>query len=472
MRYQKLVEDIIKNVGGRENVNSVVHCITRLRFILKDESKAKDDVLNAMEGVMKVIKSGGQYQVVIGTHVEEVYADLVKVGGFKGKPSEKPLEVTVDEEKKSLIGRFLNMLMEIFQPCLGMLAASGMIKAILRLFALAGWLDKTDGTYIILDAIGDALFYFFPIVLGWSSARRFKLKEVTGITLGAVLVYPSLVALKGAEPLYTLFAGTIVEQEITATFLKIPVIMPGYASTVIPIILTVFVASKIDKILNKVLPSVVRSFFVPFFTLLITMPLALIVIGPIAILLQDLLGALVTGLIGLNPGIAGLLLGTFWSILVIFGLHWGVIPMFALNVAAYGFDVINPLIFSGVWASMGAVIAVIIRTKSVKEKNIAIPALISTFFGVNEPTLYGVLIPRKRLMWATFLSAGIGSAIAGFSGSKLYAFGASGPLGMPCFINPDGIDGGFTGLLIGAVISLCMALVAGLVIGDTKEQEN
>lgn len=204
--------------------------------------------------------------------------------------------------------------------------------------------------------------------------------------------------------------------------------------------------------------------------LLITIPLALIVIGPIAVALQNLIGLVVTGLIGLNAGIAGLILGTFWSVLVMFGLHWGVIPMFALNVSNYGYDVVNPLIFSGAWASMGAVLGVIVRSKSAQERNIAIPALISTFFGVNEPTLYGILVPRKKIMWTTFISAGIGSSIAGFAGAKLYEFGASGPLGTPCFINPEGIDAGFIGLIIGAIVSLVLAFVAALIIGDKKEQ--
>lgn len=465
MKYQTLCEDIIKYVGGKDNVISVTHCVTRLRFKLKDEGKANTEALKKLDGVLDIIEAGGQYQVVVGTHVEDVYAELIKLGGFE---MEAPVK---SDEKKSPVDRFLNMIMEIFQPCLGMLAASGMIKALLRLFVLANWMSNADGTYIILNAIGDALFYFFPIVLGWSSAKRFKIKEVTGITLGAILVYPSIVALTSLEPLYTLFTGTIFEQNVFITFLNIPVITPGYASTVIPIILTVYAASKVDKVLNRILPSVVKSFFVPFLTLLIVVPIALIIIGPVAVALQDILGEIVKGLIGINPGIAGLLLGTFWSVLVMFGLHWGVIPMFALNVANYGYDMINPLIFSGAMACMGAVIGVIIRTKSTQERNIAVPALISTFFGVNEPTLYGVLIPRKKLMWATFVSAGIGSAIAGFSGAKLYEFGASGPLGLPCFLSPDGVDMGFIGLVVGAIISFILALAVAMILGAKKDEE-
>lgn len=470
MKYQELCKNIIENVGGKDNVLGVSHCVTRLRFKLKDSKKANTEVLSKIDGVMKIIQTGGQYQVVIGTHVDEVYDELLKIGGFKG---EEPIEINEDSDdsKQGILSKFLILMSGIFQPILSILMAGGMIKALLKLVVLAGWLSDASGTYTILNAIGDALFYFFPIAIGWSAAKKFGIKEIYGITLGACLTYPTIVALSSGDVLYTVFTNTIFEANVYTEFLGIPVILPGagYSGSVIPIILIVYVASKIFKGLNKSLPAMVRSFFVPFLTLLITVPLALIVIGPLAMFVQDLLGELIQTIIGFNAGIAGLVLGTFWSVLVMFGLHMPIIMMFNVNIATYGYDIINPLIFSGAFACMGAVIGVIIRTKSVQEKNIAIPALFSTFFGVNEPTLYGVLIPRKKLMFTCFLSAGIGSMITGFCGAKLYAFGASGPLGVPCFINPNGIDIGFIGLCIGAVVSFVLALIASLVIGDKKD---
>jgi PTS system beta-glucosides-specific IIC component len=472
MKYEELSQDIIKNVGGQENINSVWHCVTRLRFNLKDETKAHTEVLKNMHGVMDVIQRGGQYQVVIGPHVEDVYDTLIQVGHLESKTKEQTNVTQTDldpESEKGIINNFLDMLMGIFQPVLGILAASGMIKAVMSLLTVTKVLETTDGTYIILSATGDALFYFFPVVLGWSAAKRFKVKEVIGITLGGILVYPTLIAATSGKVLYTLFKGTLFEQPVYMTFLKIPVILQNYSTTVIPIILIVFVASKVERYLHKTLPAILRSFFVPFFTVLITAPIALIVIGPVAIMLQDVIGAIVNGLISLDPGIAGLVLGSVWSILVIFGLHWGVIPMFALNVSNYGYDVVNPLIFAGALASMGACLGVILTSKVAKEKSIAIPAMISSFFGVNEPTLYGVLMPRKKLMIATFLASGVGGGIAGFTGSKLYAFGASGPLGLPCFINPNGIDSGFIGLIVGGVVAFVLAFGAGVVLANKKE---
>lgn len=469
MKYQKLIEDILLNVGGGENVNSVTHCVTRLRFKLKDESKANTEALKAMDGVMKIIQAGGEYQVVIGTHVSDVYKELVDIGGFESK--EPVLADEKSDKKVGILSRFLGLMSGIFQPILSILMASGMIKVILTICKLTGALATDSSTYILINSIGDTIFYFFPIVLGWSAAKKFGIKEIYGIVLGGCLVYPSITAFSGAEPLYTIFTGTIFESNVMAQLFGIPVIFPmqTYASSVIPIIVIVFVASKIYKFLNEKIPTVIRSLFVPLITLIVTVPLAMIVIGPIAMFTQDLLGEGIKALIGLNPGIAGLILGTFWSVLVMFGLHMAIIPLFAMNIAQFGYDIINPLIFSGALASMGAVLGVIIRTKSVDEKNICIPALISTLFGVNEPTLYGVLIPRKKVMISCFVSAGIGSMITGFSGAKLYQFGASGIMGLPCFINPEGIDIGFIGLCIGAIVSFVLAMVSAMIIGDKKD---
>ena len=468
MKYEKLCKDIIKNVGGKDNIISVTHCVTRLRFKLKNEEIAKTDTIKNMDGVMEVIQTGGQYQVVIGTHVGDVYNELMEIGHFSNNESVEKNE----EQEGGILSKFLILMSGIFQPILSVLMASGMIKALLKLLVLVGWMSDQSGTYTILSTLGDALFYFFPIAVGWSSAKKFGLKDIYGITLGACLTYPSIVALSSGKALYTLFSGTIFEASVFTEFLGIPVILPGagYASSVIPIILIVYFCSKVYKLLDKTLPSMIRSFFVPFLTLLVTLPIGLIVIGPVAMLLQNILGAAINWIIGINTGLAGLVIGSLWSILVMFGLHMPIIMMFNVNISTYGFDVINPLIFSGALASMGAVLGIIIRTKSVKERNIAVPAFFSAFFGVNEPALYGVLIPRKKVMISCFLSAGIGSMIAGLCGAKLYAFGASGPLGLPCFINPNGIDMGFIGLCIGAVVSFILALVCALTIGDKKDE--
>ncbi|WP_318764804.1 beta-glucoside-specific PTS transporter subunit IIABC [Lactiplantibacillus carotarum] len=471
MDYKPLAKAILKNVGTKSNVKSITHCVTRVRFVLNDESQANDDVIKNLDGVLDVVKQGGQYQVVIGPSVASVYDAILDVAQFPesvisggAAPSTEN-----DEEEKGFLNKALGLISSIFIPVLGLLSGAGMIKAILSLCTVTGLLTDKSGTYIILSALGDTLFYFFPVVIGWSAARKFGLKEIYGVTLGAFLVYPTLVTAASSTAVTTIFKGTIFALKYKMTFLGIPVALQSYSSTVIPIIIIVWFASYVYKYCDKVIPDVLKMVFVPFFTLLIAGIVSLIIIGPIAMILQNILSDTVLWLVGLNKGIAGFLLGFFWSILVMFGLHWAVIPFFAIDVAHYGYDVINPLIFAGGLAVLGSAVGVAIRARDEKVKSMSVAAAISAFFGINEPALYGVLIPRKKVLLTSFLAAGIGGAIAGFSGSKLYSFGASGILGLPCFINPKGIDAGFIGLCISGVVAFVFALIAALVVGAKKD---
>lgn len=476
--YSQLAKDIIQNVGGKENVSSVMHCVTRVRFVLKDEDKADDEAVKGLKGVLTLVKQGGQYQVVVGNEVNQIYDAIVKEGNFveggevdADEGDEDSLVAAAKKRKEStdILSRFLGLVSGIFSPVLGLLCAGGMVKALLVLLSLVGAIDAEGGTYTILSAVGDAVFYFFPIVLGWSAAKKFGLKETYGMVLGGVLVYPTIVAAAGGEAISTLFAGTPFAADVQLTFLGIPVILRDYSTSVIPIILVTWISSYIYKWIKRVCPAVVQSFMVPLVTILCGSVLGLLLFGPIAMFIQNCLSQGVIFLVGLNAGIAGLVIGSLWSILVMFGLHWAVIPFFAINIAQYGYDVINPLIYAGSIATMGSVLGVILREKDAEEKSLEIPALISTFFGVNEPSLYGVLIPRKKVMLSCFLAAGIGGAIAGFSGAKLWAFGASGIFGTPCFINPAGVDGGFIGLMVGAVVAFVFGLVTAMFFGAEKD---
>ncbi len=478
MNYKTAAEQILRGIGGKENVSTVMHCITRVRFVLKDESKADDAAVKGIDGVLGVVKQGGQYQVVIGKEVEGVYKAVLEEGQLRdggeveATDGDKLVNAAKDHKnKKGVLNALLGTVSEIFAPTLAILTAAGMIKAMLTLLSLVGVLAKDSGTYTILSAVGDAVFYFFPVVLGWTSAKKFKLPEIYGLIIGCIMCYPTVVALASADAVGTLFAGTFLASDYTTTFLGIPTLMRSYTTTVVPIILVTWVAGYIYRFLNKNIPAVVRAFFVPFLTLLIVAPLGFVVIGPVAMVIQNTITVLVQWLVGLNAGIAGLVLGSTWSVLVMFGLHWAVIPFFAIDIATYGYDVINPLIFAGAVASMGSVLGVLVREKNLKERSIQIPALISTFFGVNEPSLYGVLIPRKKVMLSCFLGAGIGGAIAGFSGAKLWNFGASGLLGLPGFISPNGIDAGFIGLVAGAVVAFIFCFATAFVIGPKKDAE-
>ncbi|MGU8655062.1 beta-glucoside-specific PTS transporter subunit IIABC [Clostridium perfringens] len=457
MRYEQLAKDIIYNVGGKENVNSVTHCITRLRFKLKDESKANTDVLKNMDGVVTVIKSGGQYQVVIGNHVPDVYKDVVEVGGFNNESSSDDNEV---KEKTSLFNSFIDVISGVFSPILGLLAATGMIKGLTALFLALGWLSKTSGTYEILNAIGDSLFYFFPIFLGYTSAKKFKLNHFTGMVIGAALVYPALSGLTAGNPLFTLFQGTIIESPVYITFLGIPVILMTYSSSVIPIIIANYVASKVERRFKKIIPDVVKTFLVPFCTILVIIPLTFIVIGPIATWTAQVLGSITLGIYNFSPLVAGLFIGGFWQVFVIFGLHWGLVPVAINNISMLGYDTILAMSFATSFAQIGVVLAIWIKTRDKKLKSLCIPAFISGLFGVTEPAIYGITLPRKKPFILSCIAAGVGGAIIGVMGTKQYIIGGLGIFGIPSFIDTSaGINRTFYGALIAMVVAFVLGFL-------------
>ncbi|GIN06875.1 PTS beta-glucoside transporter subunit EIIBCA [Shouchella clausii] len=457
MKYEQLAKDIIEKVGGKENVNNVVHCITRLRFKLKDEGKAQTEALKNMDGIVTVMKSGGQYQVVIGNHVPDVYKAVVEVGGFANVG-----QVDDDEQEKrgNLFNRFIDIIASIFTPILGVLAATGMIKGFNALFLAVGWLEETDGTYQLLNIVGDSLFHFFPIFLGYTAIKKFGGTPFIGIAIGASLVYPAVESLMEGEPLYVLFAGTVFESPVYITFLGIPVILMSYATSVVPIILAAFFASKVERFFRKVIPDVVKTFLVPFFTLLVVVPLTFMIIGPIATWASQLLGQGTIFVYELSPTIAGLVLGAFWQVIVIFGLHWGLVPIAINNLVSTGSDPILAMIFAASFAQIGAVLAVWIRTKNQKLKSLSIPAFISGIFGVTEPAIYGITLPKKKPFIFSLVGAGIGGAIIGFFGGAGYMIGGLGIFQIPAFIGPEGIDTGFWG----AIISMPVAFGIGFIL--------
>lgn len=470
MKYNQLAKDIIANVGGKENVKSVVHCITRLRFKLKDESKANTDVLKNMDDIVTVIKSGGQYQVVIGNHVPDVYKAVVEEGGFQ---AEKAVEAD-EGDKGSLFNRFIDMIASIFTPILGVLAASGMIKGFNALFIAMEWLEEADGTYQVLNATGDALFYFLPILLGYTAMKKFGGTPFLGMVIAMALVYPDLEGLQHAgDPLYTLFAGTMFESPVHIEFFGIPVILMTYSMSVIPIIVSAFFAAKLEKFFARVIPSVVKMFLVPMFTLLIIVPLTLIVIGPIATWASQLLGEVTVFFYNLSPVIAGMFLGGFWLVFVMFGLHWGLVPIAMNNFATQGYDQILALVFAHSFALAAAILAVWIKTKNKKLKTLSAPAFISAIFGVTEPGMYGIALPLKKPFIFTLVSSAVGGAILGMFGTTGYVMGGLGVFQFPSFIHPEeGLNAAFMGSLVAVAVSSVLAFVLTYLFGDINKNED
>ncbi|PAF35963.1 PTS beta-glucoside transporter subunit IIABC [Terribacillus saccharophilus] len=465
MKYEQLAKDIIEQVGGRENVNSVVHCITRLRFKLKDENKANTEALKNMDDVVTVLKSGGQYQVVIGNHVPDVYKAVAHVGGFTGNE-----QASQDEDKDTNpFNRFIDIISSIFTPVLGVLAATGMIKGFNAMFLAFGWLKEESGTYQILNAVGDSLFYFFPIFLGYTAMKKFGGSHFIGMAIGAALVYPTLSGLTTGDPLYTLFSGTLFESPVHITFLGMPVILMTYSSSVIPIILATFFAAKVERGFAKIVPDVIKTFVVPFLTLLVVVPLTFLIIGPIATWAGQLIGQATLSIYDLSPIIAGLFLGAFWQIFVIFGLHWGLVPISINNLAVYGGDPVLALVFAASFAQIGAVLAVWIRIKQRKLKTLSIPAFISGIFGVTEPAIYGITLPLKRPFIISCIGGALGGAVLGITKTTGYMTGGLGIFQIPTFIGPNGFDLGFWGSFISIGVAFASAFVLTMLFGFTKE---
>ncbi|OAO30402.1 PTS beta-glucoside transporter subunit EIIBCA [Mammaliicoccus lentus] len=467
MKYEALAKDIVKKVGGKENIISLTHCVTRLRFQLKDTGKADTEYLKNKDGIVTVMESGGQYQVVIGNHVPDVYEAVRKEANLGDGSSSSE-----GNKDTSLFNRFIDLISGIFQPILGVLAAAGMIKGFATLFMTLGWVKEESGTYQIMFAIGDALFYFFPIFLGFTAAKKFGGNQFIGMALGAALVYPALVdaMAAGNESATMLFRGTFFESETAMTFLGIPVISMTYTTSVIPIVFAAFFASKLEKYLKKIIPDVVKTFLVPFFTLLIIVPLTFIVIGPISTWGANLIGAGVLGVYGFSPLVAGLLLGAFWQVFVIFGLHWGLVAIAINNISTSGYDVIIPIIFAASFAQTGIVLGMFFRTKNQQLKSLSIPAFISGLFGVTEPAIYGITLPRKKPFIYSCIVAGITGGMLGFAGTKMYFMGGLGVFGYTTFIGENGLDSPFWMSLIATGAAFVLGLIIGYLTHSDKNE--
>lgn len=470
MKYENLAQEIVEKVGGEANINSLTHCITRLRFKLKDESKADTEFLKNHDEIVTVKQSSGQYQVVIGNHVPDVYDAITKVTHLDSANDDQSQE----KGSGNILNRFIDLISGIFQPILGILAAAGMIKGFSALFLALGWLTESSGTYQILFALGDALFYFFPVFLGFTAAKKFGSNHFIGMAIGAAIVYPTLVSAMefGAKGVHTLFGGTIFEVESNLSFLGIPVISMNYTSSVIPIIVAIYFASILERKLKRIIPDVVKTFFVPFFTLLIIVPITFIVIGTISSWVANWIGSRAINIYGLSPILAGLLLGAFWQVFVIFGIHWGLVAIMINNVSTSGYDIINPLIFAASFAQIGIVIGLFLKTKNTKLKSISLPAAISGIFGVTEPAIYGVTLPRKKLFIYSCIISGLFSGFIGFAGTKMYFMGGLGIFGYTTFIGESGLNFAFWATIIASLLAVLVSSIVGyLVHSDKNEQE-
>lgn len=471
-KYESLAKEIVKNIGGKENVSSLTHCITRLRFKLKDESKANDQVIKDMDGVVTVMKSGGQYQVVIGNHVPEVYADVMPLLGMEEGSADR----AEDAPSGNLFNRAIDVISGIFQPILGIMAACGMVKGLNALFVALGLYPETCGGYLVLNAIGDGLFNFLPLFLGYTAAKKFNLKPMVGLVIGAIMCYPTIqnTALSnGGEALYTLFSGTMFESEVYTDFFGIPLIAMDYTGTVIPVIFVVYFASKCDKFFSKFIPDLVKFFFVPMLTLLISIPVGLLILGPVATFASTIIAEAVMTVRNFSPLLAGAIVGLTWQILVIFGLHWGFIPVYINNILTNGYDNVMMPFFACTFATSAVVLAIFFKTKNKQLKEMALPNFISGIFGVTEPAIYGILLPLKKPFIISCIVGGIGGGFYGAFNFRKFMMGGMGIFEFPAMIEPDGSMGNLIVAIVGVIITMILAFVATMILykDETPKQE-
>lgn len=390
--YDQLAKEIIFLIGGENNIVNLTHCVTRLRFKLKDETKTDENSLSKLKGVISIVKGNGQFQVVVGNAVEDIFNAIQRQYSIG--------ETEVKEEKKSgtLFTRALNMMSAILNPIVIALAGAGMIKALLVILTTTlGILDTSGGTYKILAAAGNSVFYFLPLFLAYSSAKAFKCNPYIALAIVATLMEPN-------------FTKLMSKPGDMTSFLGIPVVLIGYSGSLVPAIVSILIYSKLEKVLKKFIPKNIELFALSFVALLIMVPLTIIVIGPIGVYLADQVGNLVNFLSVKNGLLTGAVIGAGWTFLVMLGVQWGVVPIMINNISTYGYDVIRPMIAAATFASAGAAFGVFLKAKNKENKAYALSATIPALLGgTTEPIVYGISLKYRK----PFIAQVIGGAIAG-----------------------------------------------------------
>jgi len=411
--YTKVAQNIISNIGGKENVNSVRHCITRVRFKLKDESKADDNIVKNLEGVISVVHGGGEYMVVIGDAVIDVYdAVCEQLGTMAGADSGSETK-----EKVNPVMRLLNIVVGAVGPCLNYICAGGIIKGLLTILEMTGLVQAGSGADALINAAGDAIFFFLPIFLGMNLAKTLKGDQFLGAIIGAILCYP---AINGAD---------LVIFGITFNY--------TYTSSFLPVIAVVAVAVPLARLLKKVIPKSVSNFLPPAITLLIVIPLGYTIIGPVVSLIGSLVNTGITALMNSVPLVAGALFGGLYQVMVLFGIHSALTSFSFMSLLEGNPDYIMAIGCTVCFAQIGVVLAIYLKTKNEDLKSLALPSFISGLFGVTEPAIYGVTLPRIKM----FILSCIGGAVCGgfmmLTNTMMYSFSGLGLFAIFGMINPD-----------------------------------
>lgn len=451
MDYEGLAKEILTDVGGKENINTAWHCATRLRFKLKDEAKAQTEKIENLDGVVTVVQSAGQYQVVIGNSVANVFEPLSKLAGL-GNGGESATTTDEPVEKDSLINRFIGFISSVFTPFLGAMAGTGVLKGLLTLLSVTGVLKETSGAYQIWYAAADGFFYFLSVFLAITAARRLKVNEFVAIGLAVALLYPNLVAAMGSKT--------------QLDFFGIPVVSATYSSSVIPILLAIWLLSYIQPVFDKFFHESVRNIFTPMFSLALLMPITVLAIGPLGTGVGMVLSGAVEAIYNVAPLIAGAIMGALWEVFVIFGVHWTFVPVITNTIAVSGHDPLQPILTVAVIAQAGALLGVFLKTKNTKLKSLSGSATLSALLGITEPGIYGVTLKLKKPFIFAVIGGAIGGAIAAVGGAQATAMTLVSLLGVPTFIGP-----GFMSAVIGLGVGFIIPTVLTYFFGVPAEEQ-
>lgn len=447
MENKELAGKIVKLIGGTENISQSWHCITRLRFNLNDENQVKVDELKTLDGVLGAQFQSGQFQVIIGAKVAEVYEEIDHLAGHSSNNS-APVKNT---SKMNPIEVVFDVISGIFTPILPAIVGSGLIKGIMALFVSLGWLTETSSTYQVLQIFSNAVFYFLPFLIAYSAAKKFKTRESLALALAGILLYPTMIegAAKGADPLNLLG-------------LSIP--LNNYTSSVLPIILGVLLLSFVDKWITKAIPKSLSIVFTPVLSLMITAPLTLAFIAPIGNVSGQYLEIFFTSLFNFAGPIAGLLMGGLMPLIVLTGMHYAFFPSTLASFEKVGYDImLLPMNFIANMAQAGAVLGVIIRTNRVETRSLALSTLLPSFFGITEPAIYGVTLRLKKPFYASLIGGAVGGCFYGLFSVKTTAFSIPGITSLPTYIMKG--TNNFQLALIGIALSFIVSLLITILLG-------
>jgi PTS system beta-glucosides-specific IIC component len=460
-KYQTIADGVLQGVGGPENVASVTHCATRLRFQLRDRAKADKAAVEGTAGVITVVEAGGQFQVVIGNTVPNVYEALTAHGVGAGDGSEKA--------SGGIVGKAIDLITSIFTPFLWVLAGTGLLKALLAVAVKVDGDFAATSTYAILFTASDAVIQFLPILLAITSAKRFKANVYTSVAIAAALIYTATMPVIAGADGVQLTLNAYASAGGDVTFLGIPVQMISYLSAVIPTVLAVYAQGHLERLVQKILPEVLRNFLTPLVVVAVIFPATLLAIGPVSNWIGEGLSTGVNWLWDLSPAVGGALLGGFWQVFVIFGVHWGFVPVMLNDIASDGYSVLTGALFPAVLAQAGAAFAVMLKSRNRQLKQIAGPAALSGFLaGVTEPAIYGVTLRLKKPFIYACIGGAVGGGIAAAGGSAAEGFVFPGAITIPATMN----IGNFTMQLIGIGLAMAIAFTLTMVLGfkDLPEQ--